>query len=182
MSLAPASAALTLDSHRLSLLAGVVYRAPRPGQVHYLRNPALLERWPGISELAERGKALLQESTLARETPEKVAADFDRFLTGDPELSQLPLARRILPVAAAHLAARFADADLLPSDTTVPADHLGVILAAIARASERGDMSLAQSLTSELWEPWAPEAVRDLALRSSTLFYQGIFALIAAAF
>ncbi|OKL53582.1 hypothetical protein BSZ39_08780 [Bowdeniella nasicola] len=179
MSLTPVTHSLADLARPLATLAAMYLAEPSDNQIAYLRNPDLTSRWPLSGPIFQRGAALVVESALARETREKICSDYHRQLAPEIKLSAQPLARQHLDLTLDELVTTFSSHDAL-IDTNLPADHLGVILSAIATLAGGNRDRVARAWSHQYLGTWAAEACEQMALRSATMFYQGVFTLTAA--
>ena len=145
-------------------------------QIGHVRNPQVAARWPISTPEFTRGADLVVESALAHEQTAKIRTDFSRLLASDLPALRQPLARHhgAVDEAALHDAFR-ATASGAASD--LPANHLGALLATLVPLMNDEPAAKAQQWARHYLAPWAPAACEQLALRSATMFYQGVFAL-----
>lgn len=179
MSLTPVTHSIADLARPLAALAAMFIAEPRDNQIAYLRNPDVTSRWPLSGAVFQRGADLVVESALARESGAKICADYRRQLAPDVKLNAQPIARQHRDVNPHEVLEAFASHGVLV-ESDLPADHLGVILAAIAAAARADKEDHARAWAHAYLGTWAITACEQLALRSASMFYQGVFTLTAA--
>ncbi|MDO5700706.1 MAG: hypothetical protein Q4P36_04455 [Bowdeniella nasicola] len=165
-----------------SAFAHILIAPPSADQLWVLRNPEYTAHLSGTNPETRRALALLVESAVAREQVAKLTEDFHRTL--NPHVARdAPLARHHLAVDVSQLRSDLAA--LTPEGREVenlPRDHLGVLLYAVGQAWQDNKIERAREAVETLVRPWAGAAFATLALRSASLFYQGVHTLGAQVF
>lgn len=163
---------------RATLLSGLVAKPAQAETLWQVRSDVFESQWSRSSDEALRGLALLRESAAARETPERIAADFERLFGGEEP--------RVVPLESAHVSGL--DVAALERDyaaagfTGLPdlsADHLASELAffshsALVSPSPEADLN---TFARDHLRRWAAECLAEISMAAASLFYQGVGAI-----
>ncbi|MBD8063028.1 hypothetical protein [Oceanitalea stevensii] len=131
--------------------------------------------WPVHDAESQRGAALLAESRLSAEPPERLLADHHRLVVGDP--GRPPVAPTAPPAAAApSLAALLARVPGAASPG--PGDLVAALQAYAALLADPGaDAGTRHALVHEHLLTWGARCLSRVQLGAQTFCYQGVATL-----
>lgn len=162
---------------RAALLSGILARPVNGALLWQVRDEVFASQWSRDTPEALRGVGLLHESATARESAERINADFARLFVG-PEARVEPCESRFREADVAELEALYASVGFQAHEQ-LPADHLANELAFFSQLtmlSDNPERQLTEFARNHL-RPWAGECLAEISLRAATLFYQGIGAI-----
>lgn len=159
---------------RATLLAALVGRPVDPNLLWQVRDDYFCNQWGRSTPEASRGLALLRESAAARETPERLNADFERLFGAEGRIDLTESSRT--GVDPDHLEAYYGAFGFEEFDG-LSVDHLSTELRFLTHLAGNGHERELPEFTREHLRPWASECFAEISFRAGSLYYQGIGAL-----